>query len=137
MIKNFPKSCLLLSSAGYISVHINCRLAIWNLIRLLSKEQSDMGPFQLDETFYLHNITADETGFRLCYSSMFSMGLTCFVHSRLPNARILNIWLNIKNNSSRKRIKDRGMSCNRLYSFLCGINLRSESSLVMSDLHSA
>ena len=26
----------------------------------------------------------------------------------------LNIWLNVKNNSSRKRIKNRGMSCNRL-----------------------
>ena len=26
----------------------------------------------------------------------------------------LNIWLNIKNNSSRKRIKNWGMSCNRL-----------------------
>ena len=25
--------------------------------------------------------------------------------SRLPNTRMLNIWLNIKNNSSRKRIK--------------------------------
>ena len=27
--------------------------------------------------------------------------------SRLPNARMLKIWLNIKNNSSRKRIKNR------------------------------
>ena len=35
-------------------------------------------------------------------------------HTRLPNTRMLNIWLNIKNNSSRKRIKNRGMSCNRL-----------------------
>ena len=35
-------------------------------------------------------------------------------YSRLPNARMLNIWLNLKNGSSRKRIKNRGMSCNRL-----------------------
>ena len=34
--------------------------------------------------------------------------------TRLPNARMLNIWLNIKNNSSRKRIRNRGMSCNIL-----------------------
>ena len=34
--------------------------------------------------------------------------------SRLPNARMLNNWLNIKNNSSRKRIQNGGMSCNRL-----------------------
>ena len=36
------------------------------------------------------------------------------IYSHLPNARMLNIWLNIKNNSCRKRIKTRGMSCNRL-----------------------
>ena len=36
---------------------------------------------------------------------------TTIVETRLPNARMLNIWLNIKNNSSRKRIKNRGMSC--------------------------
>ena len=36
------------------------------------------------------------------------------VYTRLQNARMLNTWLNIKNNFSRKRIKNRGMSCNRL-----------------------
>ena len=34
--------------------------------------------------------------------------------ARLPNARMLNIWLNIKNNAPRKRIKNQGMSWNRL-----------------------
>ena len=33
----------------------------------------------------------------------------------LPNAQMLNIWLNIKNNCSMKKIKNRGMSCNILY----------------------
>ena len=37
-----------------------------------------------------------------------------FTVSHLPNARMLNIKLNIKNNSSRKRIKNQGLSCNRL-----------------------
>ena len=34
--------------------------------------------------------------------------------TRLPNARMLNIWFNIKNNSSRKIFKNRGTSCNIL-----------------------
>ena len=34
---------------------------------------------------------------------------------RLPNARMLNILLNIKNNCSVKKIKNRGMSCNSLW----------------------
>ena len=36
------------------------------------------------------------------------------IYPRLPNARVLKIWLNIKNNSCRKRVKNRGLSCNRL-----------------------
>ena len=42
--------------------------------------------------------------------------VSCFksFRTRLQNARMLNIWLNIKNKSCRKRIKKRGMSCNRL-----------------------
>ena len=35
--------------------------------------------------------------------------------ARLPNAQMLNIWLNIKNNCSMKKIKNRGMSCNSLW----------------------
>ena len=35
--------------------------------------------------------------------------------ARLPNARMLNIWLNIKNNCSMKKIKNRGLSCNSLW----------------------
>ena len=35
-------------------------------------------------------------------------------YSRIPNARMTNIWLNIENNFSRKRIKNWGMSCNKL-----------------------
>ena len=34
--------------------------------------------------------------------------------SRLPNARMLNIWLNIKKNCSMKKIKNQGMSCNSI-----------------------
>ena len=37
------------------------------------------------------------------------------VITRLPNSRMLNIWLNIKNNCSMKKIKIRGMSCNSLW----------------------
>ena len=40
--------------------------------------------------------------------------------ARLPNAQMLNIWLNIntfhiKNNCSMKKIKNREMSCNNLW----------------------
>ena len=37
---------------------------------------------------------------------------------RLPNARMLNIWLNIKNNSSRRRIKKIGDCHATDYAFL-------------------
>ena len=68
--------------------------------------------------------------------------VSAMIGSRLPNARMLNIWLNIKNNSSWKKIENLGISCNRLiiksmHSYVCGINLRSESSLFLSDLHFA
>ena len=33
---------------------------------------------------------------------------------------MLNMWLNIKNNCSMKKIKNRGMSCNSLDSCICG-----------------
>ena len=36
-------------------------------------------------------------------------------HSRLPNARMLNIWLNIKNNCSMKKIQNWVMSCKSLW----------------------
>ena len=36
-----------------------------------------------------------------------------YLHA-LPNARMLNTWLNIKNNCSMKKIKNLGMSCNSL-----------------------
>ena len=35
--------------------------------------------------------------------------------ARLPNARMLNIWFNIKNNCSMKKIQNRGMSFNSLW----------------------
>ena len=48
------------------------------------------------------------------YSEEQIFSMTKIAYSHLPNARMLNIWLNFKNNSPRKRIKNRGMSCNRL-----------------------
>ena len=33
---------------------------------------------------------------------------------RIPNDPMLNFWLNIKDNCSRKRIKNQGMPCNSL-----------------------
>ena len=36
-------------------------------------------------------------------------------YTRLPNAPMLCMWLNIKNNCSMKKIKIRGMSCNSLW----------------------
>ena len=55
--------------------------------------------------------------------------------TRLPNDPMLNIWLNIENNSSKKRNqKSRNVMLQPMHSYDCGINLRSESSLVLSDL---
>ena len=57
-----------------------------------------------------------------CYKFMFyriryiclSQELHSFLTiSRRPNPRMLNIWLNIKNNCSMKKIKNRRMSCRR------------------------
>ena len=63
-------------------------------------------------------------------------GTHIYLFAHLPNARMLNIWLNIKNNSSRKRIKNLGNVMQQtMHSYVCGINLRSESSLVLSDLY--
>ena len=58
-------------------------------------------------------------------------------YSRLQNARMLNIWLNIKNNSSRKRIKNRGMSCNRLCipTFVIKFEARKFSRFVRFTFH--
>ena len=50
-----------------------------------------------------------------------------FSSSRLPNARMLNIWLNIKNNCSMKKIINRGMSQRPMDSCVCGINTSPES----------
>ena len=59
---------------------------------------------------------------------------------RLPIDPMLNIWLNIKNKvCSRKRIKNwggggGGVMQQPIHSYVCVINLRSEGSLVLSDL---
>ena len=59
-------------------------------------------------------------------------------YSRIPNDRMLNIWLNIENNFSRKRIKKLGNVMQQtMHSYVCGINLRSESSLALSNLRFA
>ena len=60
-------------------------------------------------------------------------------YPRLPNDPMLNIWFNMKNNCSRKRIKNwggggGGGGGGAMHSYICGISLRSESSLVLSDI---
>ena len=51
--------------------------------------------------------------------------------TRLPNTPLLNIWLNIKEENK----KSGNVMQQTIHSYVCGINLRSESSLVLSDLH--
>ena len=52
--------------------------------------------------------------------------------ARLPNTQMLNRWLIIKNNSSRMGIKKSGNVMQQtMHSYVCGINLRSESSVVL------
>ena len=59
--------------------------------------------------------------------------------TRLPNDPMLNIWLNIKNNHPPgKELKvgecHETLKQQPMHSYVCGINLRSESSPVLSDL---
>ena len=55
--------------------------------------------------------------------------------TRIPNARMLNIWLNIKNNCSMKKIKKTGTVMQQpMDSCVCGINTSSESKLIRSYL---
>ena len=56
-------------------------------------------------------------------------------YARLPNARMLNIWLNIKNNNcSLKKIKLENVMQQPMDSCICGINTSSESILIRSYL---
>ena len=52
------------------------------------------------------------TTYRLC--PPMTLVIRAFPNLRLPNARMLNIWLNIKN-CTMKKIKNRGKSCNSLW----------------------
>ena len=54
--------------------------------------------------------------------------------SRLPNARMLNIWLNIKNNCSMKTKKMGNVMQQPMESCVCDINTSSESILIWSHL---
>ena len=62
-------------------------------------------------------------GFRTCgfrYEDLKVFNLIIYSSSfdlvtHLPKARMLNIWLNIKNNCSMKKIKNQGMSFNSLW----------------------
>ena len=55
--------------------------------------------------------------------------------SRLPNARMLNIWLNIEDNCSMKKIKkSENVMQQPKDSCDCGINTCSESILIRSYL---
>ena len=55
----------------------------------------------------------------------------------LPNDPMLNIWLNMKNNSLllyEENKKSGNVIQQPMHSYHCGKNLRPESSLVLSDL---
>ena len=55
--------------------------------------------------------------------------------TRLPNARMLNIWLNIKHKCSMKKIKKSGNVMQQsMHSCVCGKNTSSESILIRSYL---
>ena len=85
------------------------------------------------------------TGYRVVYKMEFycsqgrhligeqDIGL-CIWNSNATKDPMHNIWLNIKNNCSRKRIKNGNVMQQPMYSYICGINLRSERSLIYSDL---
>ena len=54
--------------------------------------------------------------------------------THLPNDPMLNIWLNMKNNSILLYVenqKSENVMQQPMYSYDCGINLRSESSTVL------
>ena len=62
------------------------------------------------------NISVNMGKFTLCIEeNCVNKNIDSPSFTRLPNARMLNIWLNIKNNCSMKKIKNRGMSCNSLW----------------------
>ena len=50
---------------------------------------------------------------------------------------MFNIWLNIKTFIQEKNKKSGSVMQQNMHSYVCGINLRSESSLVLSDLRFA
>ena len=63
-------------------------------------------------------------------SGNFEMNIAC-----LPNDPMLNIWLNIiKQFLQEENQKSRNVMQQSMHFYVCGINLRSESSHVLSDL---
>ena len=55
--------------------------------------------------------------------------------TRLPNDPMLKIWLNIKNQLLQEETQKLGNVMQRtMHSYICGTNLRSERSLILSDL---
>ena len=65
-----------------------------------------------------------------CLVSLSYLGYWIFdiPFSRLPNARMLNIWLNIKKKYLQEENKKSGNTMQQnMHSYVCGKNLRSES----------